>query len=507
MSIASGKELTTTLGFVAAAVFTMFIAVTTRPVLDNVDALDDGEVGTALFPELNDTAVVTGLEVLSFNEELGALKPFKIEQAREGEWIIPSRQGYPADAQDRVARAATMFVDLKISNVVQDPDFQELGVVEPKYGETKVGDQGVGTLFKVTGQAGDQSNATLAELIIGKPVKDLAGQYYVRRPGKTRVYRVEIDPSELSTEFVDWIDRALLPFPASEISSLGVRNYAVLVQDTAQGGKSLSLAKGGYEAELQPNDDGTWNLSQLQVSLQGKLMNSRLGTGEELNQERIAQLISAISAVEVADVQRMPDALASKMKIGETQIDTPESSQSLAMRGFYPIKFGEDPGRLFASQGELLIRLAAGIEFRLLFGALAEQNVSASSALNRYLIIAPQIEASAFPAPELEELPPEDAEMSENDRKIAVDRITKANQRKQEEYQERRGNVENIVRTLQQRYGEWFYLVPEEVVRNLRLPRTELAGLSQKALEEGFGIEAFRMLETKGLDPQVTTEQ
>ena len=498
MSLTSGNEFTKTLLFVATAVLTMFLAIKTRPQIEMGDPLADDEVGQSLFPDFTDTSQVTGLEVLSFNDELGSLKPFKIEQARAGEWVIPSRQGYPADAQVRVARAATMFVDLKVLRVVDDADHQSCGVVEPKFGVTSLGDEGVGTLFKVVGNTSDQTNVSLAELIIGKPAKDFPGQHYVRRPGKSRVYRVEINPAELSTDFTDWIDPVLLPFTAADIESLTIRSYATNVEDTEDGNKALRISE-SYEATVRPTAESQWKLSRL-LEFQGSgLTESQPETGEILNQKQITELLQALDVLAIANVQRKPTELSEKLLAGNLEITTVESSTSLASRGFYPARSEDGPGQILAAQGELLVNLKSGIQFRILLGGIqADQRMAQT--LNRFVTILPQLNEAAIPTPELEDLPAADADLSDNDRKIAVDRITKTNQRKEAEYHEKRAALEKVVNAFRSRYSNWYYLVAEDTARNLRIPRSELITWSQAALEEGFGLEAFRKLQADGLE-------
>ncbi len=475
----SGKEFTKTLAFVAVAVLTLFIAVKTQPVIESEEQLTGEDVGKPLFEKLTDPSMVTGLEVLSFDEELGSLKPFEIEQEREGEWVIPSKQRYPADAQDRVARAATMFIDLKVNRVVseQDANHKTFGVVEPKYGTTKIGDEGIGTLFKVKGNSGD-ANEQLAELIIGKQVKDLAGQYYVRRPGKSRVYQVEIDPSQLSTKFVDWIDTSLLPFTPQDIASVIFRNYTTEVNAT-DNGNSLKLSV-NYESEVSLDSAGQWKIDDLREFRGGELKPTAPAMGEIPNQQKLNLLLAAIDQLSINDVRKKAGAASGQL-------------------GFYSYQSTEDqPPQLFATQGELLVNTVQGVQFRVLIGSLAEQDtndLSAGTELNRYLHIVPQLYDAAFPMPELEELPSENEERSENDRKLAVERITKANKRKTDERDKLIAAAQKRVTALNTRLEGWYFQIPENTVRKLRIPRNELLILSQEALSKGFGIEAFRMLQ------------
>ena len=71
----AGSETLKTLLFVGAAVATLSVAFMTRPTKLTVTV--DDEIDKPLFPELSSNAA-NGLEVLSFNEELGEMKQFKV---------------------------------------------------------------------------------------------------------------------------------------------------------------------------------------------------------------------------------------------------------------------------------------------------------------------------------------------------------------------------------------------------------------------------------------------
>ena len=74
-----------------------------------------------------------------------------------GIWTLPSHDGYPADAENRIRDAATQFVDLKILQVVTDDvgKYGLYGVQEPNADKSAVGDQGVGTLVNIKDEGGN----------------------------------------------------------------------------------------------------------------------------------------------------------------------------------------------------------------------------------------------------------------------------------------------------------------------------------------------------------------
>src|SRR5690606_15088662 len=119
-----------------------------------------------------------------------------------------SNKGYPADAVDHMKEAANSLVDLKVLDIQSEnpEDHEGLGVAEPKLEALKPGDEGVGRLVTLR----DESQKTLASLIIGQRLKDDPAKVYVRKPGQDPVYVVKLDDTPLTTRFQDWIEEDLL---------------------------------------------------------------------------------------------------------------------------------------------------------------------------------------------------------------------------------------------------------------------------------------------------------
>ena len=152
-------------------------------------------LGTKLFPDFKDPAVVDNLQVLHYDQPSG--KSLALEVAKlNGLWVIPSHSKYPADAKDHLAAAANSLIDLTILGLAPGFDkgsslldqgqamtlrkvHNQFGVVDPDPENVKPSDDGVGT--RVTMK--DASGHELASAIIGKPVPDQPDQYYVRKTG------------------------------------------------------------------------------------------------------------------------------------------------------------------------------------------------------------------------------------------------------------------------------------------------------------------------------------
>src|SRR6185295_15012033 len=72
----------------------------------------------------------------------------------------------------------------------------------------------------------DDQNTALADLIVGKPVRDQEGQRYVRLAGQDVVYVIEIDPAKLSTSFEDWIEKDLLKLHSYDLQQVQIKDYS-----------------------------------------------------------------------------------------------------------------------------------------------------------------------------------------------------------------------------------------------------------------------------------------
>jgi hypothetical protein len=80
-----------------------------------------------------------------------------------------------------------------------------------------------------------------------------------------------------------------------------------------------------------------------------------------------------------------------------------------------------------------------------------------------------------------------------------IKRIEKENQRKLDEWQDKRGKAEEKVRELNARFADWYYVVAEDEYKKIRLGRGDLIKEGAAAADEGFGVDAFRKLQEEGL--------
>jgi len=322
-----------------------------------------------LFPELSDASKAASLEIVSYDDELSTLHPFKVLQSG-GVWVLPAHQNYPADAKEQLAAAATALVDLKMLDVVSKSpgDHETYGVIEPDPEKIKPGMTGVGQLIEIR----DGSGNKLARLIVGKEDKrrvgaDASGRTlrFVRKAGQDPVYRVEVDTSKFTTSFGDWIEKDLLKLSPWDVRRLGLEDYAlVAVESNGRVGVQLDRK---YRVELAYDDkDAKWSLLKLEAfSKEGEPKEEKLADGEELASGKLNDLRNALGDLKIVDVARKPSGLSAELKAEESFTNDREAVTSMQQRGFLPLKTGE----ILSTDGETIVGMKDGVEYVLRFGA------------------------------------------------------------------------------------------------------------------------------------------
>jgi hypothetical protein len=212
------SELSKTCVFFVVAVGAIGLALFTRPTSEeyNVEALR----GTPLVDTFPSDAPKR-LEIVTRNAETGDLERFEVAEVN-GTWTIPSKSGYPADATAQMAAAVEGVVGRDILDVIDagSGDQAMYGVIDPSDSSA---DEGHGTHVKLY----DGSDKELADLIIGKEVKDQPGQYYVRKAKQDVVYKAMVDLDKFTTNFETWIEKDLLKLSTFEVSKIGIDDYTI----------------------------------------------------------------------------------------------------------------------------------------------------------------------------------------------------------------------------------------------------------------------------------------
>lgn len=500
--------------------------------------------GLPLFPDFKDPLAAKSLEIVMFDDATAELRPFKVAQER-GQWVIPSHGDYPADAENQLRDAAASLIDLKALAIASEvvTDHVMFGVIEPNQAKLKVGDKGVGTLVAVQ----DAKENDLMRLVVGEEVDGRPGQRFVRKPSEEVVYVAKIDLAKLSTDFDTWIEKDLLKLSPFDVSKVTLKDYSLF--PTGQGQQAY-LPR--MDATLTYDSAATnqWTLDKMTVySREGEPREAPLSDQEELNKQKLDDLRNGLDDLKIVNVSRKPEELGNLLKEGLEKVEASEL-ESLQTFGFVPARGPDGKFDVFASNGELIVDMKDGVRYVLRFGKVAGTQKASSAGssaktgddpadgsktgdaaddavkVNRYLFVSAQLSPLTLTQPMLEpepagpENPPADApadkpagekaadaEKDEKPADAAADpakaereRIKRENERKMNDYRDKKIKAEVRVKELNARFADWYYVVSEDVYKKLRLSRSDFVKEAATASEEGFGIDAFRKLEDDGIE-------
>jgi hypothetical protein len=378
-------------------------------------------VGAALFPDFKDPLASANLSILRHDENTGEPLEFSITRAQKGRWSIPSHSNYPADAKEHLAEAGTALREVKILDVVsqQRADHELYGVVEPSRNSLKAADKTVGTRITIR-DAGDK---VLADVVIGKEVKEQSGQRYVRRPGQDVVYRAKVAVDKFSTKFGDWIEKDLLKLNGFDIRQVYLNDYSARAHAD---GRLEALTRG--QLKLSFNDEkSTWTLDEATTfDEQQQPQPAPLKDDEELNLDKLNGLKNALDDLEIVDVERKPAGMSADLRADADFLQKRAALQSLDARGFIPALTPENKVEIYSREGEVICTMKDGVEYVLRFGGVAASSPTEGATpkaddqkpadppkdrkLNRYLFVMARLNPERIPQPELQPLPGDEPE-------------------------------------------------------------------------------------------------
>jgi hypothetical protein len=475
-----------------------------------------------LFSELTDAAKAASLEIVSYDDELATLAPFKVVQSG-GVWALPAHDNYPADAKDQLAAAATELVDRPILDVVSTSpaDHETYGVIEPDPEKIQVGMTGVGQLVEIR----DASGNRLARLVIGKEDRRPGGATggertlrFVRRAGQDPVYRVELDTSKFTTKFGDWIEKDLLKLSPWDVRRLTVDDSAATFGFDESSGRPVVSQDRRSRIELGYDDkQAAWTLVKLEgFGKDNQPRPEQLGADEELASGPLNDLRNALGDLKIVDVARKPAGLSGDLKADEKFTGNQEAVVSLAQRGFYAIGAGD----ILSSNGETVVGMKDGVEYLLRFGnstsvaggdkadAKPADKESAADAGGRYLFVTARFNEGLLTKPELQPVPDvpaadaaaddkkgadekkdaaeklEKADEAESKAQAALEerrRVERENRRAQDEYDDKVKAAQKRVRELNNRFADWYYVVSDSEYAKIHLDRSRV--IQKKAAE------------------------
>lgn len=343
------QRTTKTIVFAAGAVLLLLLAMWSRPVARVPEEFED--VGQELFPEFTDPAQAAALEIIEYRTATASTKAFRVHR-RNDLWTIPSHHDYPADAKDRMAKAAGLFIGLRKEDRVSDSpqEHAAFGVQDPRDLSIQEGGSGLRVTFE------DENGNALASLILGKAVEGRGELYYVRQPERKRVYVARL-PAQLSAEFKDWIETDLLQVGAWDLKKLTFDSYSVDEQSGVKlAAVPLTVTRQGQQ----------WSLADL-------------AEDEEINSTVISEVTSTLDNLQIIGVRRKPTGLSAQLTRAEGVTLNQEALLSLQYRGFYVT----NDGQLLANEGDLYASTEKGVVYTLRFGEVlfgSDDDITAGAA-------------------------------------------------------------------------------------------------------------------------------
>jgi hypothetical protein len=402
------NEGRTTAIFAGVAAVTLALAFWSMPEAINSTSDEAKKMqNMVLFEKFDEPSKAASLQIVKYNESLGQLDPFEISKDKGGMWKIPSHDDYPADAAEQVRDAATPLIGLKSLDVVTiKPDEHAMyGVLNPDDKNLKVGESGVGMLVRVK----DSSDKIIADLIIGKEDKGRENQRFVRKPSEDAVYVAELSVAPFATEFRKWIKGELLGVKSFDITSIMLRDYAIL--PTQNGGYGM---RKNFDADLNFDPTkSTWSLERMLTFEDGPAGTPLTLTPEqELKASSLNDLRTAVQGLEIVNVRRKPKGLAADLKADKSLMENKESLKSLYDQGFFPQE-GPNGPEIYATGGETIVGTQNGVQYVLRFGEAVAKLTGESEdkkegeigGLQRYLLVTAKLDESQFPIPDIQPLP------------------------------------------------------------------------------------------------------
>ncbi|MGD9691572.1 MAG: DUF4340 domain-containing protein [Phycisphaerales bacterium] len=451
------------------------------------------DVGQLLSPSLTDPLAAKSLEIISFDQNTASFSAFKVEFNGK-QWVIPSHYSYPADAETKMAQAASAFVGLHKESVVSDSpaDHAALGVLAPDDDTAPLEGRGTRVVIR------DTNGAVLSEIILGRDVPDEpnaqapSNKRYVRLAGSNRVYTTTLTGS-VSTRFTDWIETDPLR-AATGADILEVASNRYRIDDKT--GSTTDHQR--VELTRPMTDAGVPGVWALNAEPGGPP-----GPDQEINPARADRLLNALNSIKIVGVRPKPANLANILAGTAAPGANINAADMLSLqsRGFYLT----ERNSLVSSQGTLSVGRSDGVRYTLMFGEVApgaglelsagldapdkQPDAAPESATHRYLFVTAAFDESLLPpaptppTPPAASTPTEPAPegSAENEDKPAEDAEYAAAKAAYDstlaEREEKIKQGKKAADDLAKRFSPWYYVIDASSFDALRPTRDELLTL------------------------------
>ncbi|WP_437192605.1 DUF4340 domain-containing protein [Planctomicrobium sp. SH527] len=329
-----------TLLFVVMAAISIGVAAGTYYANRPVDLDDFVDVGEKFYPNFEDPNEATGLQVAAYQEETGKTELFKVD-VKNGLWRIPTHHDYPADAQDRLSKAAASMVGVTRLALGERTKaaHKKYDLIDPLDKDASTEGRG----DRVTLYKGD---AVLVDFIVGKKVENSNNLYYVRRADEDRFYTADLGQFDVSTKFSDWIKQDVLEIRPDDVKEILIGRYFVdEVQGKVVPQETIDLKRGG--------EQGEWELEGLKKDK------------EKLKASEITNLVSALDGLQIVGVRPKPPGLSAALKGDADTISIdPFVQRDMVEKGVFINRRNE----FVYNEGKVNVGLNNGVNYELGFG-------------------------------------------------------------------------------------------------------------------------------------------
>ena len=357
-------------------------------------------IGKDLFTEFTSADAATNLTITNYDTNFDKPVSFQVSRDKKtDQWVIPSEDDYPADAEEQMQKAVTALIGLEVVDVASEvaKDHELFGVLEPT-NDVAAGSNGIGMLVEVA----DARQNELAHLIIGKQDANDNELRFVRVRDEDVTYVVKLDLTNFTTEFNKWIEEDLLALNPLDIRTVALKDYAILeVVDPRTGGPIKQLIQRSDTALAWNQEESKWNIGHMhEFKEPNEPTPTELSESEELNSERLNTLKNALDDLKIVGVKQKP-AETNQVKLQEY--------------GFYPFPTTDENNKQIkdvrSANGEVHVSLQDGIQYILRFGdivpldAVKATSEDSTDNIYRYLVVAAKLDKSQIPPPALEPEP------------------------------------------------------------------------------------------------------
>lgn len=483
------------------------------------------EVNQEFYPEFKDADAAKQLDVIAYNPDTAEARVFGIT-FKDGLWRIPSRYNYPVDGKDRLAKCAASIMQLKREGLAGQRASQhaEFEVVDPLDEKSESLKRGQRITLK------DEKGVTLADYIIGKEVPNRSGYYYIRKPNEPATYIAKVE-LQLSTKFADWIEPDLLKLDQFKLNNVTVDYYTVVID------RGRGKITGRQQNVLSRKDSSSnWTMNDLDE------------TKEEVNQDEVRKLVSALDDLKIVGIRPKPIKLQRDLRL-DSGIKLDQSiAEDLEMKGYFFAPTQDGGLQLFSKEGDVIAATNEGVEYLLHFGEVfsgseeeiefgfakgddaakkdeekkdgdAKADAADGKKKSRYLFVTAQLSTTGLgPKPEEPTKPeePGDAPQVEvpvraedspasaaqpenvgplaeyNEKKRAYD-VAKAKyeadktkfEADEKAYEQKQKDGEKKVKELNDRFANWYYVISADSFESLRQGRKTL--VKEKSADKPAG--------------------